>query len=136
MPNSPDEPNDFGAKMKHLLGITIYIVVYVLSVYNRVVQSSGCPCKATLSLEDVIANHVLRGHVISTTPVADIGQCFHLCVYSNVACKSFNVWKRELVSGFWCELNEQNKDVDRHALVAIVGRDYYEVNSRMLAKVI
>lgn len=112
--------------------IRLLFVILSLACWIKPVKLSGCPCKTTSSSEDVIDNHVLKGHVISSLKVNDVGQCFHDCVHDN-KCKSFNIGKEN--NALLCELNESDKNLSPRSLQQNEGWTYYEVNERLPSEV-
>ena len=74
-----------------------------------------------------VSDHVLVGHVISTSTVADKFECHQKCLRNN-SCKSFNVHPgadiAKRLSGL-CELNNKTRKMKPDDFIKKKGSSYY-----------
>ena len=72
-----------------------------------------------------VSDHVLVGHVISTSTVADEFECHQKCLRNN-SCKSFNVHPgADISTNDVCELNNETRKMKPDDFIKKKGSSYY-----------
>ena len=71
-----------------------------------------------------VSDHVLVGHVVSTSTVADEFECHQKCL-RNSSCKSFNVHPGADIAKRLCELNNKKRKMKPDDFIKKKGSSYY-----------
>ena len=72
-----------------------------------------------------VSDHVLVGHVMRTSTVADEFECHQNCLRNN-SCKSFNVHPgADISTNHVCELNNETRKIKPDDFIKKKGSSYY-----------
>ena len=71
-----------------------------------------------------VSDHVLVGHVMSTSTAADEFECHQKCLRNN-SCKSFNVHPGAVIAKRLCELNSKTRKMKPDDFIKKKGSSYY-----------
>ena len=71
-----------------------------------------------------VSDHVLVGHVMSTSTVAGELECHQKCL-RNISCKSFNVHPGADIAKRLCELNNKTRRIKPDDFIKKKGSFYY-----------
>ncbi|CAH3177761.1 unnamed protein product [Porites lobata] len=98
----------------------VFLTVNVLMAVVLVISNSDF-CASVFETQ---TDHVLVGHVMSTSTVADEFECHQKCLRNN-SCKSFNVHPGVDIAKRLCELNNKTRKMKPDDFIRKKGSSYY-----------
>ncbi|CAH3177767.1 unnamed protein product [Porites lobata] len=102
-----------------LIGL-VFLTANVLMAMALVISNSDF-CASVFETQ---TDHVLVGHVMSTSTVADEFECHQKCLRNN-SCKSFNVHPGADIAKRLCELNNKTRKMKPDDFIKKKGSSYY-----------
>ena len=93
--------------------------------YSRFMLNSTVFCLSLCFILLHVSDHVLVGHVMSTSTLADEFECHQKCLRNN-SCKSFNVHPgADISTNHVCELNNKTRKMKPDDFIKKKGSSYY-----------
>ena len=112
--------------------LQVMLFVFNLTLSSVAKKAVNCQNFKFAIHEDVVHNHILKGHVFQRLTVPNAIQC-HLKCKDDCLCVSMNYFPRSKENN--CELNVANKDMEPAAMKWMQGGNYYDLGRSYTVKV-